>query len=171
MKIVSERLVLMSGSLAWWVWTATGVCLAAGLNGYPSGFHAAIVISVVQAVVYDFREAAAFSYPVQIRFAYAALLIACQLPFLQWLYWFPAVGTFALVLFGYCLMARILSLLPGNRREPMSLDLVRRTFFSPPAVGNVHHSLPASDCPGSTCVLEGRIATLSAGTRAKDSNS
>jgi len=59
------------------------------------------------------------------------------------------VGTFALVLFGYCLMARILSLLPGNRTEPVSLDLILRTFLTPP----------------DAYVLEGRIASLSAHTK------
>jgi hypothetical protein len=64
-------------------------------------------------------------------------------------------------------MARILSLLPGNRTELISLDLIRRTFLTPPALGNVHHGLPAAGCPGGVCVLEGRIATLSTRTRAE----
>ena len=104
-------------------------------------------------------------FPVQIRLAYTGLLIICQISALGWLYWVPAVGTFALVLFGYCLMARILSLLPGNRTEPMSLDLLRRTFLTPPAPGNIHHGLPANGCAGGACTLEGRIASLSARTR------
>jgi hypothetical protein len=37
-----------------------------------------------------------------------------------------------LVIFGYCLMARMLSLLPWNRTEPITADLVRRTFLSRP---------------------------------------
>ena len=43
-----------------------------------------------------------------------------------------------------CLMARILSLLPGNRTEPVSLDLILRKFLTPPALDNVHHGLPAA---------------------------
>jgi hypothetical protein len=138
--------------------------------GYSSGFYAAIIISVIQTVIYTLKEESALTSPVQVRFAYTGLLILCQVLFLGWLYWVPTVGTFALVLFGYCLMARILSLLPGNRTEPMSLDLIRRTFLTPPALGNVHHGLPAASCPGGVCVLEDRIATLSARTRAENSN-
>jgi hypothetical protein len=122
--------------------------------GYSSGFYAAIIISVIQTVIYTLKEESALTSPVQVRFAYTRLLILCQVLFLGWLYWVPTVGTFALVLFGYCLMARILSLLPGNRTEPMSLDLIRRTFLTPPALGNVHHGLPAASCPGGVCVLE-----------------
>ena len=38
-------------------------------------------------------------------------------------------------------MARILSLLPGNRTEPVSLDPILRKFLTPPALDNVHHEL------------------------------
>ncbi len=171
MKIpFSQRLFLMPRSSSWWVWAITALCLAAGLEGYPSGFHAAILISVIQTVAYELKGSSAFTFPVQIRFAYTGLLILCQVPSLGWLYWVPTVGTFALVLFGYCLMARILSLLPGNRTEPISLDLLRRTFLTPPTPGNIHQGLPAAGCPGGACALEGRIATLSAQTRAENSN-
>jgi hypothetical protein len=150
MKIpLSQKLVLMPRSLSWWVWAITAACLAAGLMGYSSGFYVAILISLIQTVVYDLKQTSALSFPVQIRFAYTILLILCQVPPLRWLYWVPTVGTFALVLFGYCLMARILSLLPGNRTEPMSLDLILRTFLTPP----------------DAYVLEGQIASLSARTK------
>ena len=96
--------------------------------GFSSGFYAAIFISAIQTVVYDLKQTSALTFPVQIRFAYAILLILCQAPSLGWLYWVPTVGTFALVLFGYCLMARILSLLAGTRTEPMSLDLSCERF-------------------------------------------
>ena len=172
MKIpLSRRLFLMPRSWSWWVWAITALCLAAGLKGYPSGFRAAILISVIQTVVvFYLQETWTFTFPVQIRFAYTGLLILFQVPSLEWLYWVPTVGTFALVFFGYCPMARILSLFPGIRTEPMSLDLLRRTFLTPPAPGNIHHGLPAAGCLGGPCALEGRIATLSARTRAENSN-
>ncbi|HEY5704104.1 MAG TPA: hypothetical protein VIS96_00855 [Terrimicrobiaceae bacterium] len=163
--LLSKRLLLMPGRLSWWVWTITALCLAAGLIGYYPGFYAAIVISVIQTIVYGLKERSARTFPVQIRLAYTGLLISCQVPSLGWLYWVPATGTFALVLFGYCLMARILSLFPGNRTEPTSLDLIRRTFLAPPVPGNVQQGLPAGGCAGGTCVLEGKIATLSAHRR------
>jgi hypothetical protein len=59
------------------------------------------------------------------------------------LHWIQFVGTWALVLSGYCLMARVLSLLPWNRTEPLSAALVRRTLFSPPTRGNVLQGMPA----------------------------
>lgn len=40
------------------------------------------------------------------------------------------VGTSARMLVGYCLLARTLSLMPWNRHEPISPELLRRTLFS-----------------------------------------
>jgi len=113
--------------------------------GYSSGFYAAVLISVIQTVVYGLKQTSAITFPVQIRFSYTILLILWQIPSLGWLYWVPTVGTFALVRFGYCLMVRILSFLAGNRTEPMSLDLILWTFLTPP----------------DACVLEGRIVSNS----------
>ena len=153
MKIpLFKKFLLMPRSLRWWVWLVTALCLTAGLIGYSSGFYAAVIISVIQTVIYDIEEKWALTFPVQVRFAYTGLLILCQVPSLGWLYWVPTMGTFALVFFEYCLMARILSLLPGNRTE------------------HVRHGLPAAGCPGGACALEGRIATLSARTRAENQN-
>jgi hypothetical protein len=56
------------------------------------------------------------------------------------------VGTWAMVLVGYCPLARALSLLPWNRRQPLSADLVRRTFLSPPVRGSIVEAM--NDGPG-----------------------
>jgi len=34
--------------------------------------------------------------------------------------------------------------MPWNRREPLSTELVRRTFLSPPVKGSVMQGLPAA---------------------------
>ena len=64
-----------------------------------------------------------------------------------------------MLVFGYCAMGRTLSLLPWNRTEPFSLNLLRRTFFSLPVV--VRPEL-VSACGGENgvCELESRVAYL-----------
>lgn len=62
---------------------------------------------------------------------------------MQWLYWVPTIGTWAQLIFGYCTMARCVSLLPWNRSEPFTPALVARTFFSRPVRGNILQGLPA----------------------------
>ena len=77
---------------------------------------------------------------------------------MRWLYWLPVVGTFALVIFGYCLLARVLSLLPWNLREPHSLGLWRRTFFSAPDLDRVTVNPVTAGCAGGLCTIEAQVA-------------
>ncbi|MGH7258520.1 MAG: hypothetical protein ACREIM_09075 [Nitrospiraceae bacterium] len=66
----------------------------------------------------------------QIRVTYLLLLAIGLWTPLQWIHMVQLVGTLARVLFGYCLLARSLSLAPWNRIDPLSAALVRHTFFS-----------------------------------------
>jgi hypothetical protein len=89
--------------------------------------------------------------------AYTLLLLVCFIPELRWGYWLPTVGTSALLLCGYCLMARVLSLLPCNRLEPLSLDLIRRTVFRPPVIARLELRSACGELNG-VCELESRVA-------------
>jgi hypothetical protein len=87
----------------------------------PEAFLAALLLSIAQSVLFFARERAFKAFPVQLRLAYTLLLIICFFPPIRWLFWLPAVGTFALVIFGYCLMARMLRSCRGtaqNRLRP-----------------------------------------------------
>jgi hypothetical protein len=86
-------------------------------------------------------------------------MLICYLPPIRWLYWLPAVGTLALVVFGYCLLARILSLLPWNSPETCSIARLRRTFFSAPDLNRVANSrAAAARCAGGLCTIEAQVA-------------
>jgi hypothetical protein len=150
---------LMPQKPTWWVWLATIALLAIGLAGFPTGFIAAIALSFAQAWFFWRKAGDVRAISVQIRLSYALLLTVCFIPQMRWLYWLPAVGTSALLVFGYCLMARTLSLLPWNCTERLSSDLLRRTFFSAPAAT---HEGVRSACGGlnGVCELESRIASL-----------
>ena len=103
----------MPKEFSWWIWLATAGALLAGLVIAPTFLLVAVAISVIQSVIFLRLHRSLTPYPVQIRLAYTALLLLCLLPGLRWLYWLPTIGTFALVCFGYCLLARILSLARG----------------------------------------------------------
>jgi hypothetical protein len=153
--------MIMPKEITWWVWAFTALLLMVGVVGFSWGFIAAIVLSIIQTVVFVLKKRSLHGFGVQIRVAYSLLLIVCYIPGMRWLYWLPMVGTFGLILFGYCLTARILSLLPWNRTEKLSTNLLRRTFLSPPVVGNVMQGLPSSGCPGGVCSLEVQVAQFS----------
>lgn len=146
-------------NIGWWYWLATASALTTGVLGWHWGFCIAGTLTLIQIVHFRIRTGAFASFPVQIRLAYLGVLLAAAPPALQWLYWLPAIGTWALVLFGYCLIARVLSLMPWNRDGALTGRLILHTFTAPPQAGNVMHGLAdaQADC-GGACALEFRIA-------------
>lgn len=133
--------MILYRDFSWWCWAVTAVLLIVGLAGRFEAFVLAAGLSGLQIVYFRLREGGFTAFPVQVRLAYAGILaVALWRP---WLFWIPAIGTVAQVLFGYCLLARTLSLLPWNRPEPLSWRLVWRTFASRPVRGNILQDQPA----------------------------
>lgn len=140
--------------MSWWYWLATVLLLCAGMAGWNVGYLAAMALTGVQIVHFTLRERSTTAFPVQVRLGYLLLLLASYPAVMQPLYWVPIIGTWAQLIFGYCTMARLVSLLPWNASEPFSLGLVTRTFFTPPVRGNILQGQPsltetADDTPGS----------------------
>jgi len=155
------KLLLMPEEVAWWIWLITACMLAVGLSGYSWAFLVATGITVGQTIVFLLRYRSLMSSAVQTRVAYVVLLTICFIPGLRWLYWLPTIGTFALVICGYCLMARFLSLLPSNRTERISADLLRHTFLAPPTLIVTGQGLPMTGCPGGVCSIEAQLGRRS----------
>lgn len=151
----------------WWAWVFTVILLVTGLAGYDPAFLGAMLVTAIQGLVLLARDRRPAAFSVQLRAAYLLLLLICYPPAMRWLYWLPAVGTFALVLFGYCLLARFLSLLPWNSREPYTFDRFVRTFFSAPDLGRVKADSANAGCAGGLCTIEAQVAPPKA--RAHDS--
>lgn len=128
--------------LSWQYWFATACLLTAGLAGVNWAFQLAIAVTVIQLFHFVLREHSLVAFPVQVRFWYLMLLIASFPGPMQVVYWIPAVGTWAQLVFGYCAMARLVSMFPWNRKEPFSLKLMQKTFISRPVRGNVLQGQP-----------------------------
>ncbi len=128
--------------LSWWYWFVTACLLTAGVAGYQTGFFLAVGLTVFQLIHFTIREYSIAAFPVQVRFWYLMLLLVALPEPLRIVYWVPAVGTWAQLIFGYCTMARCVSLLPWNRSERFSAALLMKTFFSRPVRGNIMQGLP-----------------------------
>jgi len=128
--------------LSWWYWFVITCLLTAGVAGYPIGFLLAIGVTVFQLIHFTIREHSITAFPVQVRFWYLVLLFVALPEPLQIVFWVPTVGTWVLLIFGYCTMARCVSLLPWNRNERFSVGLLKKTFFSRPVRGNIMQGLP-----------------------------
>jgi len=131
--------------IGWWYWVVTAGLLTYGVTGHSTGFMLAIGLTIFQLVHFAIREKSLTTFPVQVRFWYLMLLIVSFPEPLQLLYWIPTVGTWAQVIFGYCAMARIVSLFPWNRSEPLTGALLTRTFFSRPVRGNIQQGFAAAE--------------------------
>ena len=142
-----RRFYILLDDWTWWAWTLTAILLTIGLLGQPVAFVAAMVVTVVQCMVMVVREKSVLAFAVQLRIAYLLLLMICFVPEMQWLYWLPTVGTFALVIFGYCLMARECS--------RCFRGTVRKSFLS---TSCAEHFYRARTCPASPCLKNPRVA-------------
>jgi len=140
--------------VGWWHWLATVPLLIAGVSGRAWGIMLAMALCMVQIAHFAWRGGGLTVFPVQVRAAYLMLLgIGLWAP-MQWLHWVQLVGTSARVVVGYCLLARILSLMPWNRFEPWSRDLIRHTFLT------LQEARPCSGAAGYV-----RMPRLSSGAR------
>jgi hypothetical protein len=123
--------------LVWWYWFITACLLAAGVSGNHLGFILAISLTMFQLVHFMIRENGIMAYTVQVRFWYLVLLLVALPKPMQIIYWIPTIGTWVRILFGYCIMARCVSLFPWNRNRPFSVDLLVKTFITRPVRGNI----------------------------------
>ncbi len=128
-------------NIGWWYWLVSAVLLTIGLLGNYLGFILVIALTVFQLIHYIIREKSIKAFPVQVRFWYLMLLIVSLPEVMRWLYWIPCVGTWAQITFGYCAMARLVSLWPWNREEKISLKYLLKTFLSRPMKGSVQQGL------------------------------
>lgn len=128
--------------LSWWYWFVTACLLTAGVAGYETGFILAIGLTVIQLIHFTIIERSVAAFPIQVRFWYLILLAVALPEPLQVIYWLAVAGTWAIPLFGYCTMARLVSLLPWNRSERFSVALMMKTFLSRPVRGNIMQGLP-----------------------------
>ena len=95
-------------------------------------------MAVLQVAHYWLREGSFAAFPVQVRLAYAGMmLLDLAWEPMRWHLWMMAFFTLVLVLTDWCLISRLMALMPWNRREAMSWPLVQRTFLSPPVRGSI----------------------------------
>jgi hypothetical protein len=132
--------------LIWRYWLLTEVALGASLAGWKAGLTVAIALTTVQGIHLGLRARSMVALPVQVRAAFLGLLLLGSWPPLHALHWMQLAGTAVVLVFDYCVLARLLSLLPWNRRVPLTRARLRATFLSPPVRGSIAAAL---DAPGS----------------------
>jgi hypothetical protein len=111
-------------------------------------------MSAIQTACYFLKLRSWLHCAIQARLVYTLLMLVSSLT--HRLYWLPAIGTLALVMVGCCLFSCTLSVMPWNRTEPVSFDILRRVFLTPPVVGRILEPVADTGCPSGLCVIEAR---------------
>jgi hypothetical protein len=121
--------------VSWWHWTLSIPLLVAHVSGVSWAILIAIALCCLVAIFYIVKLRKIRPFPVQVRLAYFVLLALGTLPGWQWLHLVQIVGTTTMVTVGYCPLARLLKLLPYNRTDALSANLLWRTMVGDPCIG------------------------------------
>ena len=120
----------------WVLWLVTWIGVLAGL--FDREFYEYVVIfsaahALLVLFLLRFRVSA---FPAQVRIAYCIwVVVGTYAPYMVILMHITTIGLATNLFANYCPLARMMYLLPWNREEPFSLNLVARVFLSPPVAG------------------------------------
>lgn len=124
--------------LLWMLWLITWVGLLAGLLDqfyyqYVVLFSAAHAVFILFLFGFDAKP-----FPAQVRIAYFLWVAAgTYVPYMTVLMYITTIGLATNLFAGYCPLARMLYLLPWNRAEAFSMQLVMNVFLTPPVSGQL----------------------------------
>jgi hypothetical protein len=123
-------------SLIWSLWFVTWLGLVGGLFDRVA-FEYVVIFSAFHAllflILFRFKVR---PFPVQVRIAYFIwVAIGTYVPYMVILMYITLVGLATNLFLGYCPLARMMYLMPWNRDEKFSLELVGKVILSPPVPG------------------------------------
>lgn len=119
-------------------WQLTALLLAAHFTGWAWALPAAMALTAWQSAHCAWARGTLQALGVQVRVGYLGLLLLGSVGPLWPIHVVQFVGVNALLVVDYCLLARLLVLMPWNRIDPLSMSLVGRALFTPPAPGAIH---------------------------------
>jgi hypothetical protein len=138
---------------SWWHWAVTIPLLVAHVSGLPSAIEAALGLCAAMTLSYLACFRRLLPFPVQVRLTYLAWLLVGLLPAMRWMHYVALAGTTAMVLVGYCLLARMLNLAWFSRTGPLTLSLFQSVCLSPPDGGLFHWRPNLETAPLRSCSL------------------
>lgn len=120
-------------ALAWNLWLVTWIILLIGYYD-RSAWDMVVTFSAAHALLFFILfQCSVEPFPVQVRLAYLAWVAAgTYVEGMEILMWITTVGEAFNLFAGYCPLARMLSLLPWNREEALSWNLVKKAILSRP---------------------------------------
>jgi hypothetical protein len=124
-------------------WQLTALLLAAHFAGWAHGLAAVTALNTLQVLHFALMHRGIAAFEVQLRIGYLALLGLGSIGPLWPVHLVQFVGVNALLVADYCLLARLLVLLPWNRSVPLTPAMTWWLFTTAPAPGSVRDRLAA----------------------------
>jgi hypothetical protein len=128
-------------------WLLILIPLILGIAGVPVTLYIAIAIASIQIAHFARRTSSLTHISVQVRIVFCTMLLVGLWPPLFFIHWIQVAGIGALLLTDFCLLERMLSLLPWNRTGPLTLSLVRSTFITAPSCWTIPGHAPDEKSP------------------------
>jgi len=123
-------------TIVWSFWFITWVGLMLGFI-YRDFYDYVVIFSTAHALLFFFFFGfKIYAFPVQLRIAYFIwVAVGTYVPHLEILMYITTIGLASNLFVGYCPLARMMYLLPWNREESFSINLLKRVVFTPPVQG------------------------------------
>ena len=122
--------------LVWGFWFITWLGLMVGFF-YRDFYDYVVVLSTIHLLIFFFLfQYKLKPFPVQLRAAYLVwVLVGTYVPHMVILMYISTIGLASNLFLNYCPLARMMYLLPWNREEPLSFNLLMRVVLTPPVPG------------------------------------
>lgn len=122
--------------IVWGFWFITWLALMAGFF-YRSFYDYVVVFSAIHVLVFFFLfQYQLKPFPVQLRVVYLVwVLVGTYVPYMVILMYITTIGLASNLFLNYCPLARMMYLLPWNREEHFSFNLLMRVILTPPVPG------------------------------------
>lgn len=124
-------------NIDWWYWLGLELLIGGWIAGCPVCPDLAVAVGTIQLLHQTARTGSVTAFPVQVRSVYLWLLLLAMWEPLHFVLWIQFAGTALLLLTDYCTLARLLSLMPWNRNEPLTAELVRRVLLASPSAPSI----------------------------------
>lgn len=102
--------------IGWWFWAVIMVGIGLGMLNFKWGYPIALVVSAANLVWFVISDRSLTSFSVQVREVWLVFVLLAFLPPLWWFWYLLFIGMVLVVFFDRCGIARVLVLMPWNKR-------------------------------------------------------
>ena len=118
------------------LWLITWLGLIAGYIDHLFYEYVVYFTALHTLLIFILKNFSIKPFPVQVRLAYLIwVTVGTYVPHMIIVMYITTIGLATNLFIYYCPLARIIYLMPWNREEPLSINIVKTVLLSPPVKG------------------------------------